>query len=57
MEGDIVEDMVRDALGKRCCIPEKVPLGGLQLWVPRTGVWTPLRICGHETHIGGQGHP
>lgn len=29
MEGDVVGNMDGDALGKRCSMPEKIPLRGL----------------------------
>jgi len=43
VKGNVVGDVDGDALGKRCSMPEKVPLRGLQLWVTHDGVWTPLR--------------
>lgn len=47
MEGGVVGDMAGEAFGKKCSMPEKVPLGGLQLGVTHAGVRTPLRTCGH----------
>lgn len=57
MEGDVVGDMAGDAFGKRCSMPEKVTLRGLQLWVTHTGVWTPLRKCSHGPPTQGQDNP
>lgn len=49
--------MSGNTVGKRCSMPEKVHLGGLQLWVTHAGVWPPLRNCGLGPHMQGQGQP